>query len=367
VSAPWLAAVTLSDAGGGVAAVARSLADVLAERWGPQSRVVTLVDEASDATSLDSSTFARVRFGARLALGQTGGQCEWVLYSHLSLARVQRFVPALWRRPYAVFLHGIEVWRDLDAAQLTTLKHASLLIANSAYTARRVLERHAIGDVHVCPLALGREHSLRLSASPSTAARRDPVVLIVARMQSSERYKGHDELIDAWPLVLTRVPHARLVIAGGGDDLERLRAKVRDANLTASVEFTGFVSDDQLASLYEDAAVFAMPSRGEGFGLVYLEAMSHGVPCIGSRSDAATEVITDGETGYLVEQSDRGGLADRLVALLSDDARRDAMGAAARRDVTRRFTYDRFASDVLRSVDSTAPLQSTGLVGRVTA
>jgi len=365
VSRPWLAAITLSEAGGGVAAVARLLWKALGGRW-EQSRLVTLVEDAETPSTLDSSTFARVRFGSRLALGQASGECDWVVYSHLSLARVQRFVPAVSRRPYVVFLHGIEAWNDLAPAQLATLRAASLRLTNSAYTARRIAARHpAIGDFSVCPLALEEPGSLADEACPSIP--RDPIALIVARMQSTERYKGHDELIECWPLVAARVPGARLVVAGGGDDLDRLKTKARDLGLSASVQFTGFIARDALLSLYRRAAVFAMPSRGEGFGLVYLEAMAHGVPCIGSLSDAATEVISDGETGFLVEQSDRGALADRLVLLLSDSVRRSSMGAAARRAVTNRFNYDRFAADFLSLIDGTAPLQSPGLVGGATA
>jgi phosphatidylinositol alpha-1,6-mannosyltransferase len=363
VSGPWLAAITLSEAGGGVAAVARLIWRALGGRW-EQSRLVTLVDDADGPSTLDSSTFARIRFGSRLALGQAGGQCDWVVYSHLSLARVQRFVPAVARRPYVVFLHGIEAWNDLAPAQLATLRAASLRMTNSAYTARRIAARHpSIGDFSVCPLALEEPGF----PADVTWAPREPIVLLVARMQSTERYKGHDELIESWPRVTARVPGARLVVAGGGDDVGRLKAKARDLGLSESVQFTGFISRDALLLLYRRAAVFAMPSRGEGFGLVYLEAMAHGVPCIGSLSDAATEVISDGETGFLVEQSDRVALADRLVLLLSDARRRSSMGAAARRAVINRFTYDRFAADFLSIIDGAAPLQSPGLVGRATA
>jgi len=89
--------------------------------------------------------------------------------------------------------------------------------------------------------------------------------------------------------------------------------------------------------------VFAMPSRGEGFGIAYLEAMAHGLPCIGSVHDAAGEVIEDGVTGYLVDQSDTRALADRVSRLLGDDAGRREMGEAGRRRLRERFTADRFA------------------------
>ena len=366
MSGPWLAAVTVNEAGGGVAAVSRLLWRVLTDHWTQGTRLVTLVDATAAATSLESSLLARTRFGVRLAAGQVSGRCDWVLYSHLQLARVQEFVPAMRRKPYVVFLHGIEAWRDLAPSQLTVLNNAALRVANSAYTARRVRARHpSLGEILVCPLSLEPGRVI-VEDGPGVAAK-EPVVLVVARMQSTERYKGHDQLIEAWPLVRARVPEARLIIAGGGDDLARLQAKAQDIGVAESVEFTGFIHREQLDALYDRAAVFAMPSSGEGFGLVYIEAMARGVPCIGSPSDAASEVIRDGETGYLVEQTNLAALADRLARLLIDRESRARLGAAAMADVRARFTYDRFATDFVRLIDSTAPLASPAVIRGATA
>jgi phosphatidylinositol alpha-1,6-mannosyltransferase len=163
-------------------------------------------------------------------------------------------------------------------------------------------------------------------------------LLIVGRMAASERYKGHDQLLD----VLPRLPDARLVVVGDGDDRPRLAARAADLGLDRRVTFTGFVSEATLAELYRRAAVFVMPSMGEGFGLVYLEAMRAGTPCIGARGSAAEEVVADGETGRLVAQSDPAELAAAIQAFLAspDTARR--MGEAGRRRWRSDFGADRF-------------------------
>jgi phosphatidylinositol alpha-1,6-mannosyltransferase len=85
-----------------------------------------------------------------------------------------------------------------------------------------------------------------------------------------------------------------------------------------------------------------MPSRGEGFGLVYLQAMRAAIPCLGSRDDAAADVIVDGETGLLVPRQDPDAIAGALVRLLADDTRRRRMGEAGRRRFENTFTYPRF-------------------------
>jgi phosphatidylinositol alpha-1,6-mannosyltransferase len=176
-------------------------------------------------------------------------------------------------------------------------------------------------------------------------------VVIVARMSSAERYKGHDALLDAWPAVVARQKDAQLVVVGGGDDLPRLEAKARDLGVAGRVLFTGYVDEPGLAAIYGRAAALAMPSRGEGFGLAYLEAMAHGLPCVGSIHDAAGEVIQDGATGFLVDQADIQALADRVTLLLDDEARRRAMGEAGRRLVAERFTAERFAGRLLALID----------------
>ena len=178
----------------------------------------------------------------------------------------------------------------------------------------------------------------------------DPLdVLIVGRMAAQERYKGHDELIAIWRDVLAAVPHARLVIAGDGDDRARLETLAREQGLGDRVVFTGFISRDALDALYRQAALFAMPSRGEGFGLVYLEAMAHGLACVGSTHDAAGEIVIDGETGVLVGD-DPGALARAIVDLLRDPETRRRFGAAGRRQVEARFTFDHFRGRLAAAV-----------------
>lgn len=348
-----LAAISLSARGGGVSRVSQLLWRVFNEHWGKECRLKTL----TAGEDVDSSTAERLRFGAALAAAQAVGRCRWVFYSHLRIARVQAFIPPPFRRPYAVFLHGIEAWRPLSRTERRVLEGATLLVANSAYTARRVAGAHPwIGPIAACPLALIPSGApagpqVRTMATPVAAPQLGPhAVLVVARMSAAERYKGHDELLDAWPSVLASVPDAQLVFVGAGDDVVRLKARAAGLASPESVIFTGFVTDAVLDVLYRRAAVFAMPSRDEGLGLVYLEAMAHGLPCIGSLQDAATEVIDDGVTGYLVDQADTAALANRIGTLLTDEATRRAMGARGFARWQRRFTYDQFRDRLLSLV-----------------
>ena len=160
-------------------------------------------------------------------------------------------------------------------------------------------------------------------ARPAPERIEGPYGLIVGRMSARERYKGHDALIEAWPLVRRAIPGARLVIAGDGDDASRLREKAA----TDSVTFLGRVDGARLAALYRDATFFVMPSTEEGFGLVYLEAMRASTPCIAARG-AAEEIITDGRDGLIVDAGDRDALVAAMVRLFVDPQARGRMAVA---------------------------------------
>jgi phosphatidylinositol alpha-1,6-mannosyltransferase len=108
--------------------------------------------------------------------------------------------------------------------------------------------------------------------------------------------------------------------------------------------FCGFVPDATLQTLYDRAALFALPSGGEGFGLVYLEAMAHRLPCVGSTQDAASEIIVNGRTGRLVDQNDIAGLSETVASLLLDESQRRAMGDAGHARATTDFTFERFSA-----------------------
>jgi phosphatidyl-myo-inositol dimannoside synthase len=333
-----LAAITLAETGGGVAAVSRLIWSVMGEAWSTR-HLVTL-----DSTP---GVRGRITFGLELGSVQASHPDSWVFFSHLSLARAHAYLPTFVRRPYGVFLHGIEAWRPLGPLERGLLGGAALRIANSRFTARQVmLANPGIGAIEVCPLAVPPAAEVARQPESDVASALDigpQAVLLVGRLSAAERYKGHDALLDAWPVVATAFPQARLVFAGDGDDRARLVQKADALGLAGCVLFPGFVSAATLAALYDRATLFAMPSRGEGFGLVYLEAMAHGLPCLGSIHDAAGEIIDDGVTGFLVDQGDGAALTARLSELLGNAAACARMGAAGRRRVAEQFSYRRFA------------------------
>jgi len=240
----------------------------------------------------------------------------------------------------ALFLVGVEVWRRLSPAQRFAFDRADCVIAISDHTAHRFRAANPAlreRSISVCRPGVGPAPPL---ARPQG---RRGFALIVGRMWSEERYKGHDWLIDVWPAVRERVPNATLIVAGDGDDRPRLESRVAANGLNAAIQATGLVNDDQLAGLYRASAFFVMPSTGEGFGLTYLEAMRAGKPCIAVHG-ASNEIIDHGIDGVIVEAGQTDRLVEAIVGLFTDAAWRERLGAAAAARVTREFTEEAFGT-----------------------
>jgi phosphatidyl-myo-inositol dimannoside synthase len=341
VSHPALAVITRRRGGDGVALAGYLLERALGRMKSAPLKVLQLAPEMEG----HPSSFQQARFAAGLFAAQVLNRNSWWIFNHVGIARAQNLVPHFVRRPYGVLLCGIEVWDPaLTADRKRTLRSAALRLAISRYTASRVSATHPdIGPIVACPLALLPHAQSSTSLEYAVLDQiRESSVLIVGRMASEERYKGHDQLLECWSTVLSQVPNAQLVIAGQGDDLTRLREKAAALGISTSVLFLGFVSDGTLAALRERVALFALPSGGEGFGFVFLEAMRDSLPCIGGVNDAAADVIANGETGVLVDPKDGRALSSAIVTLLRSPDLRARFGAAGKLRFEREFTFDRY-------------------------
>jgi phosphatidylinositol alpha-1,6-mannosyltransferase len=180
-----------------------------------------------------------------------------------------------------------------------------------------------------------------------------PVILSVARLVP---HKGQDTLIRALPQVLSDVPRAVLLVVGGGSNAGRLAALAEDLQVSGAVRLAGPVPHASVAPYYGAADVFALPTRNrtaglqvEGLGMVCLEAAAAGLPVVVGDSGGAPETVRDGETGFVVDSTAVGAVADRLTELLAAPARAAAMGAAGRDWMIREWTWDQRAA-VLRGL-----------------
>lgn len=275
-----------------------------------------------------------------------------VLVWHLSLLRL-----LLLLRPRAahvvVFLHGIEAWRRQDRLTRRLLGGVDLFLSNSDHTWRRFVAgtREAGGCRHrTVPLGIGSP-----LGGPTPDPDPTPATVVVSRLLRAEGYKGHRELLRAWPMVLERHPTAELWIVGDGDLRPDLVTEARRLGLDDRVRFQGQLSEPQKERLIARARCLALPSRGEGFGLVYAEAMRLGRPCLVSSLDAGPEVVNPPEAGLAADPGKPRELAEALTRLVSSGPEWDRWSAQARRRYERCFTARHFQERLLAAL----PLRTT--------
>jgi len=263
-----------------------------------------------------------------------------------------------------VFAHGLEVWQPLGWPRGAALRSSDVVIAPSRDTAQHLISDQGIRSEKVRRLAWGLdpefEARLRAPISPPRPAafpQGARIILTVGRWDPAERYKGADTLISALPRVLQTVPDATLMLVGDGGDRPRLEHLARDSGVADHIHFLFGLSQEELFACYAHCDVFALPSRAEGFGLVFLEAMANSKPVIGGAHGGTPDVIEDGVSGLLVPHGDVAMLSTALVSLLADPARASEMGARGRQRVQTDYTFERFQSGLDHVLEQVLILQ----------
>ena len=348
------------DAPGGIQRASRHMAFVLSEFAASRQmeyRMLTLNDtqelhrmRVGDREFVfTGAARGKARFAAS-ALRAARRRPKLVLAAHVNLAPIVRAMRlAAPRMKSIVCTHGIEVWEPLSALRRRALRHATLVLAPSRATADYVVTLQGVRPerVRVLPWGLDPDFDLKIAGEP--AATLPPefpagrVVLTVGRWLATERYKGMDTLMTALPRLLLRWPELQLVLIGSGDDRPWLEAIARESGVHRHVHFLSNLTYGELSACYAACEIFALPSRGEGFGFVYLEAMARGKPVIGGAHGGAPEVIQDGVTGYVVPHGDPVHLATSIDTLLSNPELARQMAARGRERVHNEFRFSVFA------------------------
>ena len=261
------------------------------------------------------------------------------------------------RLKIAVMAHGIEVWSALPASRRRALQRADLVLAPSSYTAENLsgVQGVARQKIRVTPWPLHPEFARMASEAAALPLPENfpqgRIVLTVGRWAASEQYKGADDLIRAVALLKAKYRDLQMVAVGEGDDVPRLAELARSLGVADSVRFLRGLTRAQIAACYARAEVFALPSSGEGFGLVFLEAMAFAKPIIGAATGGATDLIQDCVNGMLAPPRDAPKLAEALDTLFRDDALRLQMGRAGGEMARDKYCFERFKHDLETILD----------------
>ena len=218
---------------------------------------------------------------------------------------------------------------------------ATQVITDTDYNKGQLAARHYAPAANITPIHLGMPDLPALPAS-SSASSPEPYLLYVGNLYP---YKNLIGVVKALPQLLTQYPTLKFIIVGKEDVFgKELRQRARDLKVEASVVFTGFVSDTELASYYRAASLYVFPSLSEGFGLPGLEAMGQGVPVAAAQASCLPEVY--GDAAAYFNPHDPADIARVVGALLNDSQQRAALRAAGLARV-QQFSWKRMAEQTL--------------------
>ena len=332
----------IGDRAGGIQSYTAAVLDALRGLLGPGALHVSLKHERAprhaSVQGMQVGCYGRVP--ARLRTGVFAlGAAAWALRhrprlifsSHPNFAQVGVAIKRWAGTQFWTAAHGIEVWEDCPPLVARALRRADRILAVSEFTKRRMVEGHGVSAdrISVLPNTFDAQ---RFRPGAADFSFRDELglsrtgkwLLSVGRLVGPERMKGFDRVIEAMPRILQEVPEAVYVIAGTGPDRARLEGIAAACGVREQVKFAGFVPDARLAALYRDCDAFVMPSKKEGFGIVFLEALACGRPVIAGNVDASGEPLLGGELGILVNPENVEQIGDACIRLLarSDENRR---------------------------------------------
>lgn len=267
-----------------------------------------------------------------------------VLSAHIVASPSASLIKRRFRTPVVQYLHAKEVGTRPQLAEYA-VRHADAVIAVSRHTCelgRRAGAREA--SLHRIPPGVDLPPRQRQERA------RHPTIITVARLE--DRYKGHDMVIRALPLVASQLPDVQWVVIGNGPRRHQLERLAEIYAVRNRIRFLGQATNAERDLELERAHVFTMPSRlpgdglgGEGFGIVYLEAGWHELPAVAGNAGGAVDAVVDGETGLLVDANDAVAVADALIRLLSDHEYSRQLGARAA-SRAREFAWPRIAGQV---------------------
>jgi phosphatidylinositol alpha-1,6-mannosyltransferase len=291
-------------------------------------------------------------------------QPDYIVCGHVALGPLTALVSYWTGVPYLSCVYGIEAWGNLQPQDEWALRRSSGILSISHWT-KKILTERGFDPALIEIIHPRLDHRLENRPLPVRAAASSPLQLLtVSRLDANEQYKGHDHVLHALSLLRARAPELKFAytIQGDGNDRARLENLVVGWHLQDSVQFIGRVADRlELDARYAAADVFVMPSRfgkwdrrwrGEGFGIVYLEAAAFGVPSLAYDCGGVTDILRNGEDGVLVAPDDISALADALESLARNPERRQELGLAAHATLQQRFTREAVSREIVNAFEA---------------
>jgi glycosyltransferase involved in cell wall biosynthesis len=278
---------------------------------------------------------------------------DHIFIGHINMALVGYLIKLLYPKKNIVLIaHGYEVWYPLQGFKKALVKKADLILAVSSFTKNKLVAVQGIDEKKVglfyntldpyfiIPSSFAKNSALRKRYGINES---DFVIFTLARLAATEGYKGYDIVIKCLPEIIKSIPNIKYVISGKYDATEKMRLDkyIKELKVEKNVVFTGYLKDAEVEDHYQMGDLFIMPSIGEGFGIVFLEAMACGLPVIAGNLDGSVDALKGGELGALVNPNSELEITEKVKEIFNNKAMN---GVSFKHDLQQR-TLDHFGFD----------------------
>jgi phosphatidylinositol alpha-1,6-mannosyltransferase len=315
---------------GGVEKVSQNFVDAIQQLFAAQSSTHSMHDKPADVKVDNYKAFGGSKLRFIWASIWAALKFETIVLSHINLLLVAKIIRLLSpNKRIILFAHGIEVWRTLAPWKVHFLKRNVEIWAVSHFTKQRMVDLHGLDSSQINVLNNSLSAKVNLSQQfdkPKQLLQRyhldpsKPILYTLNRLSSTERYKGYDKVIQALAGLKKEGIAFQYLLAGKADDIEqkRIESLIGEENLTNEVQLIGFVNNDELNAHFLLCDVFIMPSTGEGFGVVFIEAAAQGCQLIGGNADGSTDALRNGKLGQMVNPTSIEEIKKAIKTAIND-------------------------------------------------
>lgn len=290
-----------------------------------------------------------------------GIRSDVIILSHINLLSVgyliKRFSP---KTKVYLLAHGIEIWRKLPEPKLKALKRLDKIIAVSHFTAEKIKSIHGIRAekmeiLNNCidPFYFFPENF----SKPKPLLERyglnanQKILMSLSRVVSSEKYKGYDNTISILPELIKKYPEVVYLIAGKSDEEEksRLEKLIAKHQIASHIKLIGFIDEAEITDHFLLSDIFVMPSKKEGFGIVFIEAMASGLYVVAGNKDGSVDALKNGELGKLVNPDDSNEIEKTLDELLKAPLNHEEK-ITLQKNVLQAFSYEKYRESIKKLI-----------------
>ena len=321
-----------------------ALEDIKNENENFDAELLSIYDNKKDIKSiLKFTTLNNSKLSAFKHIFNYRKNYDTFVFAHVNLAPLAIFLKIL--KPNANILfctHGIEIWKKLSKSTEWIMNKSTVLTVSNFSKNELLKYNPNLKDIRLFPNCIKMQDTSKILENPYN--KNEFNILSVTRLSKGEESKGIDTMIKTIPLLIVQIPNMKYSVIGKGEDTIRLKQIAKELDVEKYIDFLGFVDD--INAYYQHCDIFSLPSKKEGFGIVYLEAMQYKKPVIGVNFGGPTDVIKHNETGYLCEYNNLNELSNCIFEIFINKSKRIELGTNGYEYFIENFTYKHYKNNL---------------------